>query len=477
MKEHYNVYGIKGNSSGIPADKLRIKHYPSNYNIEHNNLGEHLKGIDGQFNILSSTEEAGFQKHIEDLWGTDMLSVGVTYNTTKDEFQRIGAAQGQAVNELIDMSSSPVFSQLTRSVVADDGSVVNDISWHDFTKHVDGTDVNLDGSDGQIMVRYMDESMNVGPRYYYTEVIDDKFVVMLSHLPLDGKDGRKFQKHPLFVDQSKVYMGAYEASIYDDKLCSIAVDPADGSSPVWPVTTRTGDWGHAGLNTQVTDQLAEARGAGWQQADLMTRVWERLLQIVGFASFNIPGIVGDGRINITVGDWVNGERIGKCGLGDASAGYASAVQNGGTSGYLTDYSQVLGVENTYGNIWDRVTSLVSDGDVYYKSTPPYDYSSVSGWTRLLDASGAGITLPQASGWAGTPHSGLGMVLPSDVTGSSSTKMHDYYYNNSCSCLRVLLVGGFAYNVSDAGSFYWSAADVASSTYAGIGGRLGFKKAI
>ena len=454
--ENYNVYGHKSKKAGITADDLRVKKTPTNYDQVGDNLASHLNGIDDKIGELIGNGVSDLQQ--------DMY-VGVAYNKTDDLFVRLGRAQGIDVGLFPGTWISPIFERLRRVVLADDGSVYKSVSWLDFTKHDDGTDVDRTGANGQIMVEYL-------PGYYKASVIGDWQVILLSHLPLSG-----FTLFPAFDGMSAVYLGAYEASVYDDKLCSIAVDPADGTSPVFPVTTRGGSWGHAGLTTQVTDQLAEARGAGWQQADLMTRVWERLLQIVGFASFNIPGIVGDGRINITVGDWVNGERIGKCGLGDASAGYASAVQNGGTSGYLTDYSQVLGVENTYGNIWDRVTSLVSDGDVYYKSTPPYDYSSVSGWTRLLDASGAGITLPQASGWAGTPHSGLGMVLPSDVTGSSSTKMHDYYYNNSCSCLRVLLVGGFAYNVSDAGSFYWSAADVASSTYAGIGGRLGFKKAI
>jgi len=67
-----------------------------------------------------------------------------------------------------------------------------------------------------------------------------------------------------------------------------------------------------------------------------------------------------------------------------------------------------------------------------------------------------------------------MVLPSDVTGSSSTKMHDYYYYSSS--LRVLLVGGAADYGSSAGPFSWSAKAAASYTFAVIGGRLCYKKA-
>lgn len=273
---------------------------------------------------------------------------------------------------------------------------------------------------------------------------------------------------------SVVYHGAYEASEYNSKLCSIAISPADGTSPVWPVTTTAGLWGHAGLTTQVTDTLAAARGAGWQQSDLLLKIWERYLQIVAFATFDVPAVCGAGRINLTGSNWINDELIGRIGLGDAVPGYFSSVQAGGSAGYLTDYSQCLGIENCWGNVWERVSSLVSDGALYYKPQPPYDYSTVTGWTRLLDASGAGITLPLTNGYAGVPHTGIGLVLPKDVTGSSSTRMRDYYYYNSG--LRVLLVGGNSNYGAAAGPFCWSANHAASSASSNIGGRLCFKKA-
>jgi hypothetical protein len=204
----------------------------------------------------------------------------------------------------------------------------------------------------------------------------------------------------------------------------------------------------------------------------MTRHYERLLMLVAFAGWNFQSMVGNGRTALSGGDWLNDSHIGRCGLGDAAGGYHSAVQAGGTDGYLTDYAQVLGIENTYGNIWDRVVSLISDLDVYYKLQPPYDYSSVTGWTPLVDALGDGITLPDTNGYGGVPHSGLGLVLPADVTGSSSTKMTDYFYQ--AAGLRVFLLGGSAGSGAIAGPFDWYANNAASYTSAGIGGRLCFK---
>jgi len=61
-----------------------------------------------------------------------------------------------------------------------------------------------------------------------------------------------------------------------------------------------------------------------------------------------------------------------------------------------------------------------------------------------------------------------------VTGSSSAKMRDYYYQ--AAGLRVLLVGGYSEHGSAAGPFCWVASYAASDARASIGGRLCFKKA-
>jgi hypothetical protein len=389
--------------------------------------------------------------------------VGFAYNTATDTFVRLGKAVGTAVGTLISSSLSPIFSRLRRVVLTDAGTVYKGISWTSKTTHEDGSAVSLSGANGQIMVEYM-------PGYYSSGVWGNYIYFCISHLPLPG-----FALHPVFEGYSAVYLGAYEGSLYSNKLYSIAKSPVDGTSPVFPVTTRSGEWGHAGLTTQATDALAVARGTGWMQRDLLVSSWERILMLVGYASFNIPGLVGQGRVYLSGGGWTNDSLIGRCGLGDATSGYASAVQNGGTGGYLTDFAQVLGVENPWGNVWERVGSLVSDGAVYYKSTSPSssDYNAVTGWTRLLDADKAKITLPTLSGWAGVPKTGLGIIFPSDVTGSSSTKMMDYYYYDVG--LRVLLVGGDATYGTNAGPFYWHAHLAASYTYASICGRLCFKR--
>lgn len=403
-----------------------------------------------------------------ELYANDIsrLYVGVAYNTVTDEFIRLGASAGVAVGELMDLSLSPVFSRLRRVALSDAGVVYGGkgISWTNKTTYEDGSAVSLDGTQGQIMVEYL-------PTYIKTGKWGEWNYLMLSHLPLTG-----FVLDPVFNGYDAVYRGAYEASLYDGKLCSVAKSPVDGVSDIYPVTTRSGAWGYSSLTTVATDSLAAARGDGWMQDDLLMTVWERKLMLVAYASYDIPGIVGAGRINLSGGAWEDGSYIGKCGLGDAASGYASAVQNGGSAGYATDYSQVLGIENPWGNVWKRVSSLVSNGELYYQTAVPTPtiYNSTSGWTRMQDADGTDVRLPINAGYAGTPHSGDAIVFPKDTTGSSSAKMHDYYYY--ASGLRVLRVGGFAGAGASAGPFSWAARDAASGAGADVGGRLCFKKA-
>ena len=398
------------------------------------------------------------------IYEADTNFIGVAYDINTQTWERLGAARGMAVGELPSgIMDLAVLKDIRRVVLQDNGEVYKGIQWADFTKHEDGTDVDLTGGNGQIMVEY--------PRtYIFTYVDGDKYIIALSDQQLEG-----FTLHPAFEGASAIYRGAYEASVYDGKLCSISKDPADGLGNVYPVTSRAGDWGYSGLTTEATDTLAAARGTGWRQSCLYSASWERIIQLVAFASYNIPGIVGSGRSGLSGGAWENDSYIGPLGLGDASGCYYSAVQNGGSAGYLTDYAQVLGVENPWDHVWERVVSLISDHAVYAKADPPYDYSATTGWTRLLDSYGNGITLPTSNGYAGTPHSGLGIVLPADVTGGSTSGMFDYFYQDSG--LRVLRVGGSANSGVAAGPFYWSAAGSAASAGAAFGGRLCFKKVI
>jgi hypothetical protein len=391
------------------------------------------------------------------LAGVRAGSVGFAYNIKTDTFIRTGDAADMPVGQFCGTTVSPIFQNLRRVVLDDAGTVYKEIDWLDFTKHTDGTDVALDGSNGQIMVEYQ-------PAFIRTGVVGDWYYLEISHTQLPG-----FQLHPLFDGVDVAYQGAYEASVYTDgttdKLYSIAKSPADGTSNIYPVTNRAETWGYTGLTADATDTLAEARGAGWQQADFWTKHWERCLMLVGWAGFNFQSMIGEGRTGLSGGDWVNDSYIGPCGLADAVSGYYGNSNQ--------SYSSILGIENPFGHIWERVASLISDWDVYVKGTPPFDYSATTGWDRLTDHNDVGVTLPSSNGYGGTPHSGLGFVLPADITGSSSSRFSDYYYQDSG--LRVFIVGGSARHGTSAGPFYWLAHNSAASTSAYIGGRLCFKK--
>lgn len=412
--------------------------------------------------LLKTLDTVGQGAPTIDISTGDMGYVGVAYNPTLQQWVRLGSAQGLPVGAFPGGAAlGPVFQRLRRVALKDDGTVFRAISWLSFTQWQHGGAADLTGASGQIMVEYL-------PAWYKAGLWGEWSYFLISHLPLEG-----FELFPLFEGKEAAYRGAYEASVHDGKLCSIAKNPADGIGNVYPVTTRAGVWGHASLTTAATDSLAAARGAGWRQSHLLSCLWERILMIVGYASYNIPGIVGAGRINLSGGDWLNDNYIGRCGLGDVASGYASAVQVGGSAGYLTDYAQVLGIENPWGNVWERVAALISEHRVFYRHDPPYNYGSTAEWERLRDAAGIGISLPTENGWANRPHSGLGLVLPAALGGSSSSGMFDYFWQDTG--LRVPLVGGDAAAGANAGPFYVGAGNSATSTSAAVGGRLCFER--
>lgn len=407
------------------------------------------------------------------LLNTSPLYFGFAYNIYSDTFLRIGASQGFPNNAACPMNVSPLLSNLRMVTLKDDGTVTKEISWVDKTKYTDGLTAPQDGTDGQWMVELFNKARTNFTPYYKVEVVGSWYFVYLSHLPLPG-----FSLHPVASGYSSGYLATFEGSVYNpgsgNKLYSIAKSPADGVSAVYPVTERSGAWGLTGTNAAQMDALAVARGTGWMIQDWLTTEYYHLLMLAVFGTYDTPGVVGAGRISLSGGTWTNDSYIGKCGLGLAASLYYGAVQAGGSSGYLTDYSFVFGIENPWGNVRERIGGvLISDGAFYYKSAPPYDYTTVTGMTRLLDADSAGVTLPTSDGYGGKPQSGRGVILPKDVTGSSSARMRDYY--NYASGLRVLLAGADSTSGVSAGTFSWAAHYAASNTNTYVGGRLCFKK--
>ena len=133
---------------------------------------------------------------------------GVSWNESADTYVRTGSTAGQPCGVTLADAFLPVQRRMRGCVVADDGTVNYYLCATDWTKKEDGTTAsNLDGTDGQVMV----EIPKFWYRYGYSGTTHTWEV---SPVPLAG-----FKVHEMFmsddVEKDYVYVGAYEASLYD----------------------------------------------------------------------------------------------------------------------------------------------------------------------------------------------------------------------------------------------------------------------
>ena len=387
--------------------------------------------------------------------------IGISYDTSTETMTRLGVNAHTPIGTMLP-KDSPVLRNIARVLLSDAGIELNEISWTDKTKDIYGATVDRTGASGQVMVR-------LNKVYFSSSTVGSVYTIKFAETQLLG-----FSPWPGFDVYSKMYMGAYEASLSGGKYFSAA------GSTVFP---------NVNVNSEQQDAYCVARGSGWMQENVTISLLVRTLCLVAWGTYDSSKWVGAttvgaalGRVNLSGGSWANDSYIGRCGLGDVSSGtgytgtiYGSAVTQGSTLGYLTDSCQVLGVENLWGNVWTRVASLENNGAVYHKLTSPVagTYASTTGWLPWLTGANVIAQLPTSAGWARSPLAGQSLGFPASVAGGASNiGMFDQYWYGVG--LMTLLVGGGS-DYATAGAFFWAANYSATNAYMYIGGRLCFMK--
>lgn len=385
--------------------------------------------------------------------GTGMY--GVDYNIQTDTFTRIDDAAGLTQ---ADFNNIFPWAGMRRCNVADDGRVL--------AYYGDPT-YKEDGSNGQVMVEI--------PKFYYKSMrTSTGYRWWVSPNPLPG-----FQVHPAFirnnVTKQYIYIAAYEGSIYDvstgayllndeqvadfttgtgDKLCSIA-----GAKPCSGLTQN--------LTLPNSRILAHNRGSNWELQDFLTICAVQLLFIVEYASFDTQGKIGSGATNITDDGSTNMT---------INTGYTSTLGNNSGSVSVTHYKtgqatnavSYRGIENLWGNIWQWVDGINIKADhIPYVADHGFQSDLFTDPYKPLN-----VVLPAVNGYvkdiAYNDVFNYGF-LPSNVTGSSSTYLHDYYYQNTGNMVAVL--GGAWSFGSHAGAFCWSVSVASGYRHRDVGARL------
>jgi predicted heme/steroid binding protein len=332
------------------------------------------------------------------------------------------------------------------------------------------------GTDGQVMVRI--------PKFYvYKDLVGTVHTWLISLYKLPG-----YEVHPAFikngVEVDYRYYSAFEGSMYDasasamtasgsiatslyaagDKMCSVAMQ--------WAKTNET---------LQEYRPMAQARGAGYEVTDINLNAAIQLLYLIEYADFNSQTMIGAGRTNLSGGTWVADSYIGKTGLSLIDGNVTNAVQNGTTLGYLTDYMTYRGIENFYGNVWKMIDNIGWDGRWTGAAAAQPVYIT-NDFSKLIDQSNKNLKklvdapyIGASAGYVGNIEDNL-FFIPNDITGSSTIKLTDYYYQYSevgRDFWRVLLFGGLATDGGGAGAFALDANNVWSGDYVAVAGRLCF----
>lgn len=401
-----------------------------------------------------------------DIYDSGLISdvYGVEVDFANRTFTRLAGAVGKTPGT--DFDSILAFGGRRRCNLADDGTV---------NAYYGDAGYKEDGSNGQVMVEQ--------PKFYY------KVVPLQLEKIQDGKgyhmrkaryyvsDTYKpgFKVHPAFIRngvvKDKIYLSAYEGSIYDesagtylladeqiadfnaDKLSSIAyAKPASGLTQ--------------NLTRANTRKLAENRGAGWQQKDVLCASASQMLMMIEYAAFNMQSAIGLGVVNKPSGEGNESELTGATSnLGNASGMVA------GTNGLVS--ISYRGEENFWGNInqWIDGLNIYIDPDT--RKTDAYwaaeDFSDGTGSAPYKHV---GFNLaPNTDGYVsafGWSEECDFLFLPTETLGNSALPVGDRFYNTQTGW-RVARLGGSWLHGSYAGAFCWGVYDSAAVRARSVGG--------
>jgi hypothetical protein len=407
-----------------------------------------------------------------DIYDSDLISdvYGVEADFVNNKFTRLAGAVGKTPGA--DFDSINAFGGRKRCILTDDGVVLAYYGEPGYVETGKLTQVITIGEEENAVTYPVGTPVQVmveQPKFYYKvvplqlEPITDGIGYHLRKARYYISDTYKpgFKVHPAFVrngvEVDKIYLSAYEGSIYDesagtylladeqiadfnaDKLSSIAyAKPASGLTK--------------NLTRANTRKLAENRGAGWQQKDVLCASASQMLMMIEYAAFNMQSAIGLGVVNKPSGEGNESELTGATSnLGNAS-GMAA-----GTNGLVS--ISYRGEENFWGNINQWIDGLNVYIDPDTRKTDAYwaaeDFSDGTGSAPYKHV---GFNLaPNTNGYV----SAFGwskecdfLFLPTETLGNSALPVGDRFYNTQTGW-RVAHLGGTWNHGLTAGAFNWN----------------------
>ena len=389
----------------------------------------------------------------------DMMSYGVEWDVTVADptCTRIG-------NPLFH-KSLPIQSEYKGCVVKN-GKLQYYLNPNDWTKTSNGSNSNLDGTDGDIMIHT--------PKFYGKSGSNgNKRWVRISTVKVDAS----------WVEIPEMFISAYRNTIYTDgdttKVASVVSTDVKyrggGRRSEYDQYLATDqfktDLGKPVSNISRATMRTYAAATGQEllcyEFYKWIFYWNYVIEYANFNSqkeFNSEltsdgyhqGGLGPGLTTWDWGQWsaYNGNyAITPCGytneFGNFSGVKAIQLQSPEKTLYANRWR---GFENPFGDIWTNLEGIVIKRDVARTNSNVYTTTDVLKYGEdysLFDI--AGVEIAQ-DGWIGKFDLGSkAEIIPSSIAGSESTYKCDYHWCNADYVEnRTLLVGGCAYNGGLAG---------------------------
>jgi len=290
-----------------------------------------------------------------------------------------------------------------------------------------------------------------------------------------------FKVHPAFVkngvEVNKIYLSAYEGSLYDVSASAYILDDAQ----VADFTATIGDKLASRANTKPISGntqdltrrkcgiLAENRGTGWSQQYAATAACTQLLFTVEYAALNSQTAIGKGVVDKASGTGNESEITGATTLLGNASGMAA-----GTNGLVS--ITYRGEENFWGNIYKFTDGMNIYCDIANSVHDLYVADNTfAESTQASPYANAGITLATRSGYVSAmaySETYDWLFVPAETLGDSALPVGDNFYQAvTTSGYKIARLGGGWYYASYAGAFYWIVYDAPSSRGRDIGGRL------
>ena len=389
------------------------------------------------------------------------LEYGVEWDVTNSTFTRLASAVGMTKGA--NFTSVYPWSGIRRCNLTDAGVV---------TAYIGDSNYAVNGSNGQVMVEI--------PKFYYktvpvtytmdgVQVKPTKVQYYISDTKLAG-----YKLHPAFLRNGEVldyvYVGAYEATVYDVSASAYVHDFAfDAASDILasvsgykPVSGK-----NATFTRAIARQMARRRGQGWEIQDFLTTSAIQMLILVELASFDVQTEIGQG-VTTKTDDGANNMAENTGYTGPTTGEYSTSSSTYKAVSYR-------GIENLWGNIWKWIDGInIQNNGLGYAWIADHGFADdimTDPYQRI------NIKLPSANGYVDTliyDGSVDFAFLPASTAGASNKPVNDYFWQNVAATVMTVAILGASWNYgSYAGAFYWDVSIASSYSNRGVGSRLGF----